>query len=137
MDHEILTIKQPLRKNYQERKTSFNAFDLPFLIAKLKGSNSWNNGELSAMILLKRQGKQVMLTAVRGGTEIVSFQSDDSVTIQIIEGSLMFQTRKKSVTLDKGQLLILHEKVEYTLVADEETMFLLTIANSGMHIADN
>ena len=81
------------------------------------------------MILLNSRDKQLLLTALHEGTEIESFQSNDSITFQIIEGKLSFHTRKESVTLDTGQLLTLREKIRYRLTSREETVFLLTIAN--------
>jgi quercetin dioxygenase-like cupin family protein len=108
------------------------SYDLPALIEKMKHSNSWAKGELNAMILLKSPDKQIVLTALHEGTEITSFQSNDSITFQIIEGKLKFHTRKESLTLDKGQLLTLHENIKYSLTSREETVFLLTIANSNL-----
>jgi quercetin dioxygenase-like cupin family protein len=108
-------------------------FDLPTLIEKLKQGHGWAQGDLNAIILLKRPEKQIVLTALHKGTEISSFHSGDSITFHIIEGKLKFHTQKKSVTLDKGQLLTLHEKIKYRLISSEETVFLLTIANNSFN----
>lgn len=107
-------------------------FDLPTLIEKLKQGKSWAQGELNAMVLLNRSDRQVVLTALPKGTEISSFHSSESITFQIIEGKLLFHIRKKSVVLDKGQLLVLHEKIKYRLTSREETVFLLTITNNAL-----
>lgn len=117
--------------------SSLRSYDLPVLIEKMKHSHTWAKGELNAMILLNSPDKQIVLTALHEGTEINSFQSNDSVTFQIIEGKLMFQTRKESVTIDKGQLLTLRENINYRLTTMEETVFLLTIANGTLHQAKN
>ena len=106
---------------------SLFTFDLPTLIENMKLSSAWAEGELNAMILFKRPEKQIVLTALHEGTKIDSFQANDSVTLQIIEGKLKFHTTKESVTLKRGQLLALHENIKYTLTSREETVFLLTI----------
>jgi quercetin dioxygenase-like cupin family protein len=106
--------------------------NLSTLIEKLKNSQSWAQGELNAMILLKRPDKQIVLTVLHKGTEISSFQSGDSITFQIIEGKLEFYARRKSVILDKGQWLTMHEKINYRLTSSEETVFLLTIAHGAL-----
>jgi hypothetical protein len=124
-----LKTKSPHRKNGRPHLSSLHSFDLPSLVKKMKQSHSWAKGELNAMILLNSRDKQLVLTALHEGTEIESFQANDSITFQIIEGKLSFHTRKESVTLDKGQLLTLHEKIRYRLTSREETVFLLTIAN--------
>jgi hypothetical protein len=129
MELEMLQTKPHLIKKNMVGKTLLNTFDLPFLVEKLKRSHSLVNRELNAMILLRSPKKQIVLTALHEGTEIVSFQSNDSITFQIIEGKLMFRIPKKTVILDKGQLLTLQEKIEYSLIASQETVSLLTIAN--------
>ena len=135
--------KVKIKANYllHKENTSYNPsllmFDLPALVDKMKHKQSWVNGELNAMILLKTPNKQIVLTAMHDGTEIQSFQSNDSITFQIIEGQLMFHTRKESVTLDEGKLLTLHENIKYSLTTKEETVLLLTIASGALEFSEN
>lgn len=132
MEKETLITKPADSKENKILNASLLVFDLPLLIEKMKHSHSWAEGDLSAMILLKRADKQIVLTAFREGTKIKSFQSNDSITFQIIEGKLKFHTRKESVILGKGQLLAFHENIKYSLTTKEETVFLLTIANGNL-----
>jgi quercetin dioxygenase-like cupin family protein len=132
METETLKVKSSLHKDKHSLKGSLRTFDLPSLVEKMKQSHNWANGDLKAMILLKSRYRQIVLTALHEETEITSFQSNDSVTFQIIEGKLMFHSRKETVILDKGQLLTIHEKIKYSLKTNEETVFLLTIANSPL-----
>ena len=129
MEKETLKTKVPLAKEKRSQNASLLTFDLPALIEKMKQSDTWAQGEFNAMVLLKSPDKQIVLTALHEGTEIKSFQSNDLITFQIIEGKVKFHTRKESVILDKGQLLSLHENIKYKLITKEETVFLLTIAN--------
>ena len=135
--------KVTFNANYLPRKDTYTGnpalllFDLPTLVDKMKHKQSWANGELSAMILLRTPNKQIVLTAMHDGTEIQSFQSNDSITFQIIEGQLMFHTREESVTLDEGQLLTLHENIKYSLTTKEETVLLLTIASGALEFSEN
>jgi quercetin dioxygenase-like cupin family protein len=78
-----------------------------------------------------------MLTALHKGTEIDSFQANDSITFQIIEGKLKFHTRRESVILEKGQSLTLHEKIKYSLLTKEETIYLLTISSGTLRPVQN
>jgi quercetin dioxygenase-like cupin family protein len=132
MKKETLKTKPDLYKDDRSLNDSLRIFDLLILVDKMKNSHTWAEGELNAMILMKNPDKQVVLTALHEGTEINSFQSNDSITFQIIEGKLKFHTRNASVTLDKGQLLTLHENVNYRLTTREETVLLLTIANGNL-----
>jgi quercetin dioxygenase-like cupin family protein len=135
--------KETFKANYLVHKEntsihpSLLIFDLPTLVERIKVNHSWANGELNSMILLKTPDKQIVLTALHDRTEIQSFQSNESITFQIIEGKLTFRTPKESVTLDEGQLLTLHENVKYSLTTEEETVFLLTIANRDLSMSVN
>ncbi len=116
---------------------SLQVIDLPVLIKNIKQSHSWARGELNAIILYKNPAKQIILTALHEGTKINSYQSNDSVSFQIIEGKIKFHTRKESVNLNQGQLMTLHENIKYTLTTLEETVFLLTVLNGIPHPEDN
>jgi quercetin dioxygenase-like cupin family protein len=136
---EIETIKTNLLYTKKNRSSDSKllAFDLPSLIDSMKQSYTWANGELNALILLKSPEKKIILTAMHEGTEILSFQSNDSVTFQIIEGKLRFHHRKDTFTLNKGQLMTLDENVKYSLTTEEETVFLLTILNTHLRHTSN
>ncbi len=132
MQKEMVIDKPLLHKAKDSGFSQFFTFDLQTLILNMKQTRAWENGELNAMILLKSPEKQIVLTAIHRGTEISSFQSNDSITFQIIEGKLEFHSKKESVTIDKGQVLTLHENIKYSLTSNEETVFLLTTANSNL-----
>jgi hypothetical protein len=134
----IMEIETLNTKTRSKRKNQTHIFpdiksDLASVIENMKHSHSWLNGELISMILLNRADRQILLTALHTKTEVYSFQSKDSVTIQIIEGKLKFYTRKESAILIKGQILTLNEKIEYSLTAIEETVFLLTISPTSLN----
>jgi len=137
MEIETLKAVHPITKDFRSSNCTLLAFDLPSLIATMKQSFTWANGELNALILLKSPEKQIILTAMHAGTEIKSFQSNDSITFEIIEGRLRFHIRKDSITLNKGQLMTLDENIKYRLTTQEETVFLLTISNGTIRVANN
>ncbi len=109
--------------------------DLPGLIRNMKLSHTWAKGDLNAMILIKDPVRNVMLVALHEGTEIVSYQSNDSITFQIIEGKMEFNTRKTSAAISMGQVLTLNDKVKYRLTASEETVMILSIAKDSARYA--
>ncbi len=137
MEIETLKARLPFTKNKRSSDCTLLGFNLPSLIATMKQSYTWANGELNALTLLKSPNKQIILTSMHEGTEIKSFQSDDSITFQIIEGKLRFHIRKDSITLNEGQLMTLDENIKYSLTTQEETVFLLTISNGITRVANN
>ena len=86
---------------------------------------------------MKGPDEQIILAAMHEGTEIESFQSNASVSFQIIEGKLRFHILKDSVTIQKDQLMTLNEHIKYRLTTREETIFLLTISNGSTRAASN
>jgi len=132
----MLETKTILRRNIKPYHDTLYTFDLPTLIETMKHKQTWADRNLNAMVLLKSPSKKIVLTVLHEGTVVKSFQSDDSVTLQIIEGKLKFHTRKESVVLEKGQLLTLHENIKYSLASNEDTVFLLTITNRVITTGD-
>ena len=106
--------------------------EIKTLIRKIKHSHTWTKGDQNAMFLVKHSGKQVVLAALHAGTDIFSFQANDSITFQIVEGSLRFNSRKASATLAMGQVLTLNGRVKYRLTTSEETVLLLSITKKTL-----
>jgi len=108
---ETLKMNQPHSKNSRSSGCTLLGFNLPSLIATMKHSDTWANGELNALVLLKSPKKQIILTAMHAGR-------------------LKFHIRKDTLTLNEGQLMTLDENINYRLSSQEETVFLLTISDT-------
>lgn len=103
-------------------------FHLTDLVENIKQGDAWKMGERNSITLLKSAYMSVVLIALHQQTEMNFHQSGNTMSIQIIEGSVTMQTDKKSVVLKKGHLLTFHENTQHSLTALEETLFLLTVA---------
>jgi quercetin dioxygenase-like cupin family protein len=129
METQILKTESPISDTKNILNISLANFDLPALVEDMKDTRNWEQGEMDAMVLQKSPEKKVILTALPKNTEIDSFQSNDSITVQVIEGKLRFHTRKESVLLGRGQLLTLHQNIKYSMTAfGIKTIFLLTVS---------
>jgi quercetin dioxygenase-like cupin family protein len=135
MEIETLNSVQYINTNNSVGRFLPSAFDLPALIKMMKHSKTWLSGELNTLILLKSPNEKIILTAIHKGTEIKSFQADDSITIQIIEGELRYRTHNDSVSLSAGQLMTVRDKIKYMLTASEDTVFLLTLLDENLRVA--
>lgn len=98
------------------------------LVDNLKLNLLESDNNLHSIVLLNRKEKKIVLMAMHEAVEVESFQADDSVTIQLIEGKAQFQARKKLVVLTGGQLLKVSEKIPYSITAMKEAVIMLTIA---------
>jgi len=137
MDKESLKTGTPLIKDISSLNMSLLTFDLPNLIRMMKHEHISSKEEPDSMILLNCLDKKVVLILLHAGTGFRSFQSNDSVTFQVIEGKLTYHSHKESVSLEKDQFLTLDEKIDYNLTTNEETVILLTIANSNLQYTEN
>jgi len=137
MEIEILNSGSSFSGESRFMNYPLNTFEIPVLIKGMKQSSSWENGELNSIILLRSPGRKIVLTALHEGTEIVSFQTGDPVTIQVVEGKLKFQNQEESVTLLKNQLLTITEKMKFRLTSLEETVFLLTILKESYCLSEH
>jgi len=137
MEKETLSTISSLNQDIRSFNPAVLVFDLPAMVEKMKQKRSWAKGKLNSKILMKTPGKQIVLTTLHEGTQIKSFQSNDSITFQVIEGKLLFHSRNESVKLDKGQLLTLYENVNYSLTTNEKTVLLLTIESGGLQLSVN
>jgi quercetin dioxygenase-like cupin family protein len=113
---------------YKDRR-SLNSSDLETLITNLKNEQAWNEGELKSAVLLRSPAKKIILTVLHKGTEIRSFQSDFSITFQVIDGKLKLDYGNKTFNLGKGEVLILNEKIKYKIESVEDSAFLMILAS--------
>ncbi|MBE0679863.1 MAG: hypothetical protein IH592_13975 [Bacteroidales bacterium] len=135
MDTETTILRSPVTGEPVPDASVSPRHDLPGLIRNMKLSNAWTRGDLNSMILVKNTERNVMLVALHEGTEIVSYQSNDSITFQIIEGKMEFNTSKTSAAIGMGQVLTLNDKVKYRLTTCEETVLLMSIAKNSVRSA--
>jgi len=129
MEIETTQIEPPGWEDSGSLDPSLLSFDINSLVATMKQSRTWTEGDLNSMVLYRSPGRQIVLSALHEDTEIILNNEVDSVTINIIEGRIQFHTREETVILNKDQLLTLHEKMKYCLTTLETTVFLLTIVN--------
>jgi quercetin dioxygenase-like cupin family protein len=103
-------------------------FDLPAAIEKMKQEESWKIGERNSVTLMKSSFMRIVLIALHGESEINFNQSGNVISVQLLEGKLNFQTQEQSLMMHLGSLITIHGETAHTLIALEESVFLLTIA---------
>jgi quercetin dioxygenase-like cupin family protein len=118
---------------YHTQETSPDAplltFDMPEVMEMMKQKDGWKTGERNVITFLKDPCMKIVLIALQGQSEINFHQSGNLVSVRLIEGEVNFQTKEQSVMLKKGNLLTFHANLRHTLIAIEESVFLLTIAD--------
>ena len=128
---EMLITEPIIHYDRGSLKSSLNSYDLPGLINNIKQERTWEEGEMKAVILQKSPARKILLTVLHKGTQIISYQADDSITFQVIEGKLDLHFRNESFILKKGEILIINEKLKYKIDSVEDSAFLMILASGN------
>lgn len=104
--------------------------DLPSFIKQVKEESSWKDKDRNAVTVFKTNGMRIVLIALHAGAEMKTHTADGIISIQVIDGRMKFNADNRSVELNKGQILALHEGIQHSVLAVEETLFLLTLTTT-------
>ena len=106
------------------------SIDLPMFIEQIKLESTWKESDRNAITVFKTNGLRIVLIALHKGAEMVRHTADGLISVQVLEGNMQFNTDQQSVELSKGQMLALHERIPHSVLAIEETIFLLTLTTT-------
>jgi quercetin dioxygenase-like cupin family protein len=106
------------------------AIDLPRFIKQIKEETAWEESDRNAITVFKTNGLRIVLIALHKGAEMVKHTAEGIISVQVLEGKMQFNTDQQSVELSKGKMLALHERIPHTVLAIEETIFLLTLTTT-------
>lgn len=104
--------------------------DLHSFIKLIKAEKTWKESDRNAITVFKTNGMCIVLIALRKDAEMVKHIADSLISLQVLEGQIVFSTVEQSVELGKGQMLTLHERIPHNVLAKEETIFLLTLTTT-------
>ncbi len=104
--------------------------DLPFFIAQLREEEAWKKNDRNAITVFKSFFKRIVLIALHKGAEITRHKAAGMISVQVLEGEMLFITDEQTITLSAGQMLVLHEGIPHSVLAKEETVFLLTLTTT-------
>ena len=104
--------------------------DLPMFKRLIKEELLWKDGKRNAITVFKTNGLRIVLIALHEGAEMTRHLADGIISVQVLEGHMQFNTDGKSVELNDGQMLALHEGIPHSVLALKETTFLLTLTTT-------
>ena len=106
------------------------SINIPAFIEQIKQEATWKQSDRNTITVFKTNGMRIVLIALHQGAEMAKHTADGIISLQVLEGQLKFTTDIKSVELSKGQMLALHERIPHSVVAMQETIFLLTLTTT-------
>lgn len=101
--------------------------DLESFKKQIKLEKAFLDGERNAITLFKSDQLRVILIALHKGAEMKTHTAPGTISVQVLEGFIEFTTPQRTVELAAGQMLALHKEIPHSVLAKEESTFLLTL----------
>jgi len=105
--------------------------DLNSLVEQVRTEEQWVNSDRNAITVFKTDGMRIVLIALHKGAEMARHTANGMISVQVLEGEMLFNTDEQPVELSKGQMLALHKGIPHSVLAKEETIFLLTLTTEA------
>lgn len=119
----------PLRpEGERDLDATLVTMDLFSLKTQIKEEESYKNSDRNAITIFKSEGMRIVLVALQKGAEMKTHKAPGIISVQVLEGYISFKTDQKTAERTIGQMLVLHAGIPHSVIAKEESVFLLTIS---------
>lgn len=102
--------------------------DINKFIQQIKQEVTWKESSLNSITLFKSDKMRIVLIGIHKNGELKTHTAPGYISVQVMEGHIQFTTEEKTVELQKGQMISLQPQLPHSVVAKEESFFLLTLA---------
>ncbi len=130
MKNQTMEIK-PIVAQLEEQcpvKAAIAEFSISNLSKQLKSENAWHSKKRNSVTVFKSDDLHILLVAMHAVTRMPGHKVDVPLTIQALEGRIKVITKKQTLALEKGSLIILESGISHDIEAIKESVFLLTLA---------
>ena len=104
--------------------------DLNTFIDQVRSESKWKESDRNSITIFKSDKMRIVLLGLHKGAELTTHTANGIISVQVLEGKIKFVAEPQTATLQKGQMIVLHEKIPHSVAALEESFFLLTLAMS-------
>lgn len=104
-------------------------FSLPEYVRRILDEKAWQNTSRNAITLLHNGYMRIVLVAIKGGQEMCH-AIDGALSIQVLAGRVNLETEEESFSMDEGDMAALQPGVKHYLYAEEQAVFVLTLAGN-------
>ena len=104
--------------------------DLNRFITQVREESTWKDTDHNAITIYKDEKVRLVLIGMHAQAELKTHTAPGLICVQVLEGSINFTAEDRTATLQKGQMVTLHERIPHSVVAVEESFFLLTVVLS-------
>ncbi|HRP89177.1 MAG TPA: cupin domain-containing protein [Edaphocola sp.] len=102
--------------------------DLNKFMEQIRSEITWKAGGHNSITILKTEHLRIVLIGLKTQSELKTHTAPGQISVQVLEGKIKFTADSQSVTLTKGQMISLKPRIPHSVLAEEESFFLLTLA---------
>lgn len=106
------------------------SIDIPEFIKQIKAEVTWENSDRNAMTVYKTNGMRIVIIALHEDAVLKKHTAEGILSVQVLDGEIMFSTDEQSVVIRKGQMIALHKGLPHSVKAIKESVFLLTLTTT-------
>ena len=104
--------------------------DLNHFVSQIKAESTWAESDRNSVTIFKSDSMRIVLLGLHQDAVLKTHKANGIISVQVLEGKINFVTEQRTVSLEKGQMIALHENIPHSVIALTETFFLLTMAMS-------
>lgn len=119
-----------------QRPEGTRPIDAPMIVMDLNGfreqikkEESFKDSDRNSITIFKSDTLRIVMIAFRKNAEMKKHTAPGTISVQVLEGKIIFNTADQAELLSEGQMITLHEGIPHSLVADEDAVILLTLAS--------
>ncbi|MCD6010186.1 MAG: hypothetical protein K0Q79_48 [Flavipsychrobacter sp.] len=124
--HNEATFNRPMGDRPIDAR--FVKIDVPFYMQTIKHEEAWQKNDRNAITVFKSDAMCIVLVAMHKQAELTYHVAESIASIQVLEGAMSFRTDGALFDIKQGEIVALHDGLNYSLQANEEAVFLLTIS---------
>lgn len=102
--------------------------DLNKLIEQIKQEPNWADSYHNSITIFKSDSMRLVLIGMHENCELKTHTANGIISVQVVIGKIQFTAEQHTVSMEKGQMIALHEKIPHSVLALTESFFLLTMA---------
>jgi quercetin dioxygenase-like cupin family protein len=106
------------------------SMDIPEFIKQLKAEATWETSDRNAMTVYKTNGMRIVLIALHEDAILKKHTAEGIISVQVLEGEIIFSTDGQPVVIKQGQMIALHKGLPHSVKAVKESVFLLTLTTT-------
>ena len=107
--------------------------DIPSYIRQIKEEKAWEKNDRNGITVFKSDSITTVITVLQKGSAMRDSQTDEFLSVQILDGNVRFSTPEGDIDAVKNQYITFHPQVKHSIEALSESIILLTTFNDKQY----